>query len=61
MDRDGNSVACAVTMNNLFGTGRVVPRTGILLAAAPRRRMPPPLLSAAIAWNAQPARLPGRP
>ena len=51
LDRDGNSVACAVTMNNLFGTGRVAPGTGILLAASPQAATPP-LLSAAIAWNA---------
>ena len=35
MDRLGLTVSCAVTMNNLFGTGRVVPGTGILLAASP--------------------------
>jgi gamma-glutamyltranspeptidase/glutathione hydrolase len=35
MDKRGLTVICAVTMNNLFGTGRVVPGTGILLAAAP--------------------------
>ena len=35
VDRLGLTVSCAVTMNNLFGTGRVVPGTGILLAAAP--------------------------
>ncbi len=51
LDRDGNSVACAVTMNNLFGTGRVAPGTGILLAASPHA-VTTPLLSAAIAWNA---------
>ena len=50
LDRNGNSVACAVTMNNLFGTGRIAPGTGILLAASPRAATPP-LLSAAIAWN----------
>ena len=48
LDRDGNAVACTVTMDNLFGTGRVAPGTGLVLAAAPN---PPPLLSAAIAWN----------
>lgn len=35
VDQRGLTVSCAVTMNNLFGTGRVVPGTGILLAAAP--------------------------
>jgi gamma-glutamyltranspeptidase/glutathione hydrolase len=50
LDREGKSVACTVTMNNLFGTGRIAPGTGILLAKA----VPPseaPLLTAAIAWN----------
>jgi len=35
VDRRGLTVSCAVTMNNLFGTGRVVPGTGIILAASP--------------------------
>jgi gamma-glutamyltranspeptidase/glutathione hydrolase len=51
LDRDGNAVVCALTMNNLFGTGRIAPGTGIVLAASPAS-VPPPLLSAAIAWNA---------
>ncbi|MGH6881676.1 gamma-glutamyltransferase [Hypericibacter sp.] len=37
-DADGNAVACNVTMNNLFGAGRMAPGTGILLAPAPNDR-----------------------
>jgi gamma-glutamyltranspeptidase/glutathione hydrolase len=47
LDRKGRAVACALTMNNLFGTGRVIAGTGILLAAAPAGQSP--LLAAAIA------------
>ncbi len=45
VDRHGSAVACALTMNNLFGTGRIAPGTGILLAMAPddRGRGPEPL------------------
>ncbi len=50
LDRDGNSVACVATMDNLFGTGRIAPGTGILLAASPRS-VSPPLLAAAMVWN----------
>ena len=50
LDKSGASVACALTMNNLFGTGRVATGTGMLLAASPAS-VPPPLLAAAIAWN----------
>jgi gamma-glutamyltranspeptidase / glutathione hydrolase len=35
VDRDGSAAACAVTLNSLFGTGRVAGGTGIVLAAAP--------------------------
>jgi gamma-glutamyltranspeptidase/glutathione hydrolase len=37
-DRDGLAVACAYTMNALFGSGRVAPGTGIILAPAPDER-----------------------
>lgn len=50
LDRDGNAVTCAVSMDNLFGTGRIVPGTGLLLAASPAR-VPSPLLAAAISYN----------
>ena len=35
VDRDGSAVACSLTMNNNFGTGRMAKGTGIMLAAAP--------------------------
>ena len=35
-DRRGNAVACAMTMNGLFGSGRMAGDTGLLLAAAPK-------------------------
>ncbi len=49
VDRHGGAVACALSMDNLFGTGRVAAGTGILLAASPATARP--LLSAAIAWS----------
>jgi gamma-glutamyltranspeptidase / glutathione hydrolase len=51
LDRRGDAVACALTMNNLFGTGRVAEGTGILFAASPAWQTPP-LLSVAIASSA---------
>jgi gamma-glutamyltranspeptidase/glutathione hydrolase len=50
LDKNGNAVACSLSMDNLFGTGRVLPGLGILLAASPAAA-PSPLYSAAIAWN----------
>jgi gamma-glutamyltranspeptidase/glutathione hydrolase len=50
LDRDGNAVVCAVTMDNLFGTGRMIPGLGILAAASPAA-VPPPLLAAGMVWN----------
>ncbi len=50
VDRKGQAVACTLTMDNLFGTGRIAPGTGMLLAASPAAK-PAPLLSSAIAWS----------
>ncbi len=50
LDRSGNAVVCALTMNNLFGTGRIVPGLGFLAAASPAA-VAPPLLSAGMVWN----------
>ncbi len=50
VDRKGNAVMCATTMGNLFGTGRMLPGLGFLLAASPAS-LPPPLLSVGLAWN----------
>lgn len=50
LDKDGNAVVCALSMGNLFGTGRIVPGMGFLLAASPER-VPPPLLAVGLAYN----------
>ncbi|HEY8288897.1 MAG TPA: gamma-glutamyltransferase [Acetobacteraceae bacterium] len=50
LDRGGNAVVCAVTMDNLFGNGRMLPGLGFIPAASPDS-VPAPLLSAALAWN----------
>jgi gamma-glutamyltranspeptidase / glutathione hydrolase len=34
-DRDGLAIACEVTMNRLFGNRRLIPGTGVILAAPP--------------------------
>lgn len=38
MDIRGGAVACTLTMNNLFGTGRMAPGWGVVIAAAPDTR-----------------------
>ncbi|MEK9673055.1 MAG: gamma-glutamyltransferase [Rhodospirillaceae bacterium] len=42
IDLAGSAVACTVTMNRAFGSGRVLPSLGILLAQAVGRGSPPP-------------------
>lgn len=46
-DHAGLVVACSLTENNLFGTGRVAGTTGVVLGASPRN-YPRPLLTAAV-------------
>ena len=50
LDPEGNAVICDLTMNNLFGTGRMVPGMGFLAATSPAV-VPPPPLASALAWN----------
>ena len=50
MDSAGGTAACALTMNNLFGAGRMVPGLGFLTAASPAG-MTPPLLAVGVAWS----------
>jgi gamma-glutamyltranspeptidase/glutathione hydrolase len=50
LDRNGDAVTCALTMDNLFGTGRIAPGTGILLAASPST-YGMPMLAAGLVWN----------
>ncbi|HEY1856898.1 gamma-glutamyltransferase [Acidocella sp.] len=50
LDKNGGVVACATSMNNLFGTGRIAPGTGVLLAASPHDA-PAPQLAAGIAYD----------
>jgi gamma-glutamyltranspeptidase/glutathione hydrolase len=48
VDRSGQAVTCAFTMNNLFGTGRIAPTFGLVLAAAPGVGQVPPALPAVV-------------
>jgi gamma-glutamyltranspeptidase/glutathione hydrolase len=50
LDSGGNAVVCALTMNNLFGTGRMVPGFGFLAAPSPAT-VTPPLLAPGLAWS----------
>ncbi|MDD2875912.1 MAG: gamma-glutamyltransferase [Acidiphilium sp.] len=52
LDDHGGAVGCATSMNNLFGTGRIAPGTGILLAASPAG-IAPPLLTVGLATHGQ--------
>lgn len=53
LDREGNSVACAFSMNNLWGTGRMLPGTGMIVAAAPDMgAIRAPVLAAGVVYNA---------
>ncbi|MDA0996800.1 MAG: gamma-glutamyltransferase [Proteobacteria bacterium] len=38
IDARGSAVSCALSMNNTFGTGRIVPGFGVMMAAAPDSR-----------------------
>ena len=58
LDKNGNAVACALSMNNLFGTGRVLSGLGILLAASPAA-VTPPLYCGGNRVERQCPRLPG--
>ena len=48
LDDQGGAIGCVTSMDNLFGTGRVAPGTGLVLAASPAR-IKPPLLAAGLA------------
>lgn len=52
LDKNGGTVICVTSMNNLFGTGRFAPGTGVLLAASPQTN-PTPQLAGAIAYSGQ--------
>lgn len=50
LDKNGGVVICVTSLNNLFGTGRIAPGTGVLLAASPHSN-PAPDLAAAMAYT----------
>lgn len=51
VDRLGSAAACAVSMHNLFGTGRIAAGTGVFLAAAPDETRGPAPLGPVVAFN----------
>jgi gamma-glutamyltranspeptidase / glutathione hydrolase len=58
IDGDGRAVMCGTSLGNLFGTGRVAERTGILLGVSSARAQPQ-LLSLAILFDRGNARFEG--
>ena len=44
IDRDGNQCVLTLTMGDPFGTGRLLPSTGLLLGTDPAERLPQPLM-----------------
>lgn len=50
VDRNGGAAICAVSMGNLFGTGRIAPGTGVLMGASPSKA-PQPLLALALQYS----------
>lgn len=50
LDKNGGAVICVTSLNNLFGTGRIAPGTGVLLAASPHSN-PVPDLAATMAYT----------
>ena len=53
VDKQSNAVACDVTMNDLFGSGRMIPGTGVILS-------PPPNQSGQDPFNLGPVLVAGR-
>ena len=59
VDRRGMAVACGLTMNGLFGAGKIAPGTGIVLAAAPEPDSAPTACAGRAGQPQQPAGLSG--
>jgi gamma-glutamyltranspeptidase/glutathione hydrolase len=58
VDRDGSAVSCAITEDGLFGSGRVAPGMGIILAATPSESRGPQWLGPMIAVTEGEATIP---